>query len=93
MKQIISKIKWHISELTKMYSDQPSFYSKKRIESGIAFIVGQYLIIHGFIYLLLHDKISSSDIALLAGVEFALCGYQLNKIQQEKNGNNPDTQS
>lgn len=90
---MFSKLKWHITELTKMYSDQPSFYSKKRIESGIAFIVGQYLIIHGFIYLLIHDKISSSDIALLAGVEFALCGYQLNKIQQEKKQDGDKPQS
>jgi len=31
-------IKWVISELGKMYSSKPSFFSKKRIESGVAFI-------------------------------------------------------
>jgi hypothetical protein len=35
-------IKFLIKELVKLYSNEPSYFSKKRVESGIAFIVGQW---------------------------------------------------
>lgn len=77
-----SNIKFLIKELVKLYSDEPSYFSKKRVESGIAFIVGQW----GMIYFLVKniDKLVTSDIALWAGVEFAIAGYIINQIQKEK---------
>jgi hypothetical protein len=65
-----------------LYSNEPSYFSKKRIESGIAFLVGQW----GMIYFLVIniDKLTTSDIALWAGVEFAIAGYIVNQIQKEK---------
>jgi hypothetical protein len=65
-----------------LYSNEPSYFSKKRVESGIAFIVGQW----GMIYFLTQniDKLTTSDIALWAGVEFAIAGYIINQIQKEK---------
>ncbi len=75
-------IKFLIKELVKLYSNEPSYFSKKRVESGIAFIVGQW----GMIYFLVQniDKLTTSDIALWAGVEFAIAGYIINQIQKEK---------
>ena len=75
-------IKFLIKELVKLYSNEPSYFSKKRVESGIAFIVGQW----GMIYFLVKniDKLTTSDIALWAGVEFAIAGYIINQIQKEK---------
>ena len=75
-------IKFLIKELVKLYSNEPSYFSKKRVESGIAFIVGQW----GMIYFLTQniDKLTTSDIALWAGVEFAIAGYIINQIQKEK---------
>jgi len=75
-------IKFLIKELVKLYSNEPSYFSKKRVESGIAFIVGQW----GMIYFLVIniDKLTTSDIALWAGVEFAIAGYIVNQIQKEK---------
>ena len=75
-------IKFLIKELIKLYSNEPSYFSKKRVESGIAFIVGQW----GMIYFLTQniDKLTTSDIALWAGVEFAIAGYIINQIQKEK---------
>ena len=75
-------IKFLIKELVKLYSNEPSYFSKKRVESGIAFIVGQW----GMIYFLVKniDKLTTSDIALWAGVEFAIAGYIVNQIQKEK---------
>jgi hypothetical protein len=75
-------IKFLIKELVKLYSNEPSYFSKKRVESGIAFIVGQW----GMIYFLTQniDKLTTSDIALWAGIEFAIAGYIINQIQKEK---------
>jgi hypothetical protein len=77
-----SNIKLLIKELIKLYSNEPSYFSKKRVESGIAFIVGQW----GMIYFLTQniDKLTTSDIALWAGIEFAIAGYIINQIQKEK---------
>jgi hypothetical protein len=77
-----NNIKWLISEIGNIYSSKPSFFSKKRIESGIAFVIGQW----GMIYFLLINinKLVTSDIALWAGIEFAIAGYIVNQIQKEK---------
>jgi hypothetical protein len=82
-----SNIKWVIKEFAKLYSDEKSYFSKKRIESGIAFLVGQ----GGMIYFLLTniDKLTTSDIALWAGVEFAIAGYIVSQIQKEKKSDEP----
>ena len=75
-------IKWIIRELGKMYSATTSFFSKKRIESGIAFIIGQW----GMIFFMLenHSSMSTSDLVLWTGVEFLIAGYTTHHIQKEK---------
>ena len=77
-----NNIKWFIKEIGNLYTGKDSFFSKKRVESGIAFAVGQW----GMIYFLLQklDSMNTSDIVLWAGVEFAISGYMLNQIQKEK---------
>ena len=77
-----TNIKWLIKELVNLYSNSSSFFSKKRIESGVAFIIGQW----GMVYFLIKniDKLSTSDITLWAGLEFAIAGYIVSQIQKEK---------
>ena len=77
-----TNIKWFIREMVNLYTGKPSHFSKKRIESGIAFIIGQW----GMIYFILENlsKMSTSDMVLWAGVEFAVSGYMVNQIQKEK---------
>ena len=73
---------WFIKEVGKIYSTEDSYFSKKRIESGIAFGAGQW----GMIYFL-HQNINSmtsSDLAIWAGIEFAIAGYLVSQIQKEK---------
>ncbi len=80
-------IKWFIREINKMYSPLgDSFYSKKRIESGIAFVVLQW----GMIYWFLHnvEKMPASELCLWAGVEMIICGYYINKIEATKQPSN-----
>ena len=80
------KIKYYGDELIKMYSGEKSFFSKKRVEYGIAFFVGQF----GMIYFIIINvsTLSASDMALWAGVEFTVAGYMISQIQKEKNKNN-----
>lgn len=77
-----TNIKWVIRELANIYSDKPSVFSKKRIESGISFISAVGLII-GHSY---HTwaTITTSEIISEAVILFSISGYQLNAIQKEK---------
>ena len=77
-----TNIRFILTEIIKMYSSKTSFFSKKRIESGIAFIIAQW----GMIYFLLQKMpvMTSSDLAIWAGIEFAVSGYIINQIQKEK---------
>ena len=81
-------IKWFITEIGNIYSNKSSFFSKKRIESSIAFIIGQI----GMVWFLVHslDKLTTSDIVLWAGVEFAISGYIVSQIQKEKKQETPE---
>jgi len=83
-----ANIKWFIKEIAALYSGKNSYFSKKRIESGIAFIIGQW----GMIYFIIQNisTMSTSDIVLWSGVEFAIAGYMLNQIQKEKLTNNSE---
>ena len=77
-----SNIKWFFSEIMNIYSTKKSFFSKKRIESGLAFIIAQW----GMIFFLLekHSILSMGEFLLWAAAEFAVSGYIINKIQKEK---------
>lgn len=75
-------IKWGIKEMMNIYSSNPSFFSKKRIESGVAFLIAQF----GMVFFLLqkYQVLSMGEFLLWAGAEFAVSGYIINKIQKEK---------
>ncbi len=75
-------IKKFIKEFIKIYSSERSFFSKKRIESSFAFIVGQW----GMIYFLLNniEKMSATDITIWASVEFFIAGYIIHEIEKRK---------
>lgn len=77
-----TNIKWLLTEVLKIYSSQNSFFSKKRVESGIAFIIAQW----GMIFFLLekHKTLTMGEFLLWAAAEFAVSGYIINKIQKEK---------
>lgn len=77
-----TNIKWVIKEVIKIYTDNKSFFSKKRVESGIAFITAQW----GMVYFLLNkiSEMTTTDMVMWAGVEFAVSGYIVHQIQKEK---------
>jgi hypothetical protein len=84
-----TNIKFLIKEFVKVWTSGSSFFSKKRIESSIAFIIGQIGMVW---FLIVHvDKMSSGDIGLWAAIEFAIAGYMVNKIEKAKQTDTPTT--
>ena len=77
-----TNLKWFCTEIINIYSTKKSYFSKKRIESGLAFIIAQW----GMIFFLLekHSTLSMGEFLLWAAAEFAVSGYIINKIQKEK---------
>lgn len=78
----IKKTQWLIREFVRMYSAEPSFFSKKRIEGGIAFIFAFQMTA---IYL--QKKIDTMDVLAFGYILttwLVIAGYTVNKIQQDK---------
>lgn len=75
-------IKWGIKEFINIYSNKDSYFSKKRIESGVAFIVMQWGMIAYFMEK--HQGMDVYDLVIWASIEGIICGYTINKIQKEK---------
>lgn len=75
-------ITWFLREILKIYTEEKSFFSKKRIESSIGFVIAQC----GMICFLYYnfDNLTMSEFMLWAGAEFVVAGYYVNKIQKEK---------
>lgn len=78
----MKKIKWFFSEIVAMYSTKTSYFSKKRVESGIAFTIAQGGMI--LFFLEKYQTLSMGEVILWATTEFAVSGYILNKIQTQK---------
>jgi len=79
-----TNIKWFLREIMLIYSSKPSFFSKKRIESGIAFTIAQIGMI--FFLIVKYPSIDMWDFILWASAEFAVAGYIISKIQKEGKG-------
>jgi hypothetical protein len=79
---LFNKVKWGIKELIKIYSSEKSYFSKKRVESGIGFIIAEW----GMIFFLVnkYDIMSTTDFAIWASIQFFVAGYMVNQIQKEK---------
>lgn len=77
-----NNIKWLITEMRDIYSNKDSYFSKKRIESGIAFVLMQWGMITYFLYK--YQGMDMYDLIMWAGVQGVICGYTINKIQKEK---------
>ena len=77
-----SNLKWLVKEIMNLYSDKTSYFSKKRVESGVSFFIAQAGMITYFIY---HNhKMDMYTLLMWAGAEFLIAGYSINQIQKEK---------
>ena len=77
-----TNIKWFISEIGNIMSDEPSYFSQKRIQQLVAFIVLEW----GAIYFLINKwaTMSTSDFVLWATVQGSIAGFILHHVQKEK---------
>lgn len=75
-------IKWFLREVLNMYTPTKSFFSKKRLESGAAFVIAQW----GMIFFLLkkYPNLSMTDFVMWVSVEMLVAGYMVHQIQKEK---------
>ena len=80
--KVKNKIKWFITEIMNMYSAHDSHFSKKRVESGVAFLIAQF----GMVFFLIKkiDTMDVYELSIWAGMEFLIAGYTVNQIQKEK---------
>ena len=86
-----TRIYWFIFELIKTLSNEPSYFSKKRIESFTAFVIGQIGMVY---YLIEHiQTMTSTDIGVWSAIEFLIAGYTVNQIQKEKKDDNTTNKS
>jgi hypothetical protein len=78
-----TNIKWVIKELILTFSNQPSFFSSKRIERAILFSAALTSYMIWFFY---HYKLlSPTDMVIVTGPIFFYAGYSMNTTQKEKN--------
>lgn len=82
IKLILSGIKWFFTEIMNMYSSKPSFFSKKRVESGIAFFIAEWGMIHWLVNK--YPDMTTSDFGIWAAIQLASAGYIVTQIQKEK---------
>lgn len=81
-----NKLKWLAKEFSKMYSaNEISYFSKKRIESGIAFVIAE----GGAIFWLIHkyNDMTTTDFVLWASIQLTIAGWMVSQIQKEKVAN------
>jgi hypothetical protein len=76
----ITNIRWGIKELIKMYSNEPSYFSYKRFQMGVAFFIFTQ---GAMLTLKLYVK-SVSDFVIWAGPILLIAGFTLIKSEQAK---------
>ncbi len=77
-----TNLKWLIKQFIAIYSNEPSYFSKKRFESSMAFLGGYWVILYHVWSC--RATISNSEILADAALLFAIAGYTVNQIQSEK---------
>lgn len=90
MSNFKERFKWFGKEIMFLYSSKPSFFSKKRIESGIAFIIAQIGMI--FYFMEHHSTMDMTAMMLWAGTEFTIAGYVVSHIEKAKRQKTEETE-
>jgi len=77
-----TNLKWLIKELGATMSDEPSYFSKKRIQAWLLFDAGLGSMLIWFCYHM--SKMTYSEIIAFSSILFVAAGYQVGTIQREK---------
>ena len=77
-----TNIKWFVREIVKVFSNEPSYFSQKRVHNTIAFLSATGIIL---CFVWTHRAtIQNSEILADAALLFTIAGYTVNHIQKEK---------
>lgn len=82
MKKIKDEIKFIYVELKKTFSDEPSFFSSKRIERMILFVTA--LIASNFWFWTHYPNLTVSEVVLYISTHLGFAGYTMAQTQKEK---------
>lgn len=85
-----NRLKWHLKEIDKTFSNQPSHYSSKRIERWILFISANVSLQIGFFYLLYNDKINPAEAVMIYAAQMVYAGFQTKQISKDVNSSPKD---
>ena len=78
----MKKIKWFFSELLKLWSDEKSYFSKKRVESSIIFVA---VLVTYIVYCFRNFNVmTATDFTIISGAMMVYGGYTVTQIQKEK---------
>ena len=82
MKDLIKKIEWFFVELLKVFSDEKSYFSLKRIERGILFTISVIII---FNYVSKNiANITPEGILIITSPLFVYAGFSMVKTEKAK---------
>lgn len=80
--KFINRLKWHLKELDKTLSNQPSFYSSKRIERMILFV--NALVILDLFIIKEYEKLTTAEIISIFTIQMIYAGFQTKQLAKEK---------
>lgn len=85
-KNLWQKFKWLVWEFVKVASGEPSFFSKKRLESGLAFMLFYFAEIIWLTYKshFATERLTNSEFIANMVIVLLVAGYNVKKIQEEK---------
>jgi hypothetical protein len=75
------RLKWHLKEINKTLSNQPSYYSSKRLERLFLFISANAIVDYYFFEH--HHQMTTSDVLLVFGAKMVYAGFQVKQIQKD----------
>lgn len=85
LRKVYSRFQWLVIELTATCSDEPSYFSKKRIQAWFLFDSALGCMLYWF-YINVAEM-TYGEIIAFASVLFGAAGYQISTIQKEKRNN------
>ncbi|WP_298838827.1 hypothetical protein [uncultured Clostridium sp.] len=77
-------VKWFLLQIVLTFSDQPSFFSSKRIERFMIFLNANIALDISIHYLLKHDKMDYIAAVAIYTAQMIYAGYQTKQIFNEK---------
>jgi hypothetical protein len=82
-KKWFMRLQWHVKELNKTLSNEPSHYSSKRLERMLLFVSANIIVDIGTIYLLFHDKLDWVGLGGIYAAKMVYAGFQTKQISKD----------